>query len=194
MSDRPSGSADLRLGAHVVRVLLSPRATLRALASETSARSGASAVALLGFAWGLLLALLWSRGHSPSFVLVPIPRDVYYLVQALAMVPLSSALWWLSSEIAHRICRAAGGTGGEAGTRAALGFAYAAPMLAAHVLPELVAFLAFGFDAMAKVGRVTLGLASLWVWALSAARTACACRRRCSRPSRGCSRRRWPAP
>src|SRR5690606_11366303 len=169
VSDRPSPSADLRLGAHVAGVLLSPRPTLRALASEASARSGASAVALLGLAWSVLLALLWSGGHAPSFVLVPIPRDLYYLAQAVLMLPLLTALWWLSSEIAHRICRAAGGTGTEGGTRAALGFAYAAPMLAAHVVPELVAFVAGGFEAMATVGRVTLGLASLWVWALSAA-------------------------
>ncbi len=44
-------SADLRLGAAFAGVLLRPGATLRALARETSARAGASAVALLGVFW-----------------------------------------------------------------------------------------------------------------------------------------------
>ncbi len=159
----------MRLGATFVRVLVRPRSTLRALAGETSARAGASAVALLGVGWSALLALLWAGGHSPSFVLVPIPRELYYLAQAIAMLPILTALWWLCSEIAHRLCRAMGGSGEEAGTRVALGFAYAAPLLVAHVLPELVAYVAGGFDAMAKVGRVSLPFAALWVWALSAA-------------------------
>lgn len=162
-------SADLRLGAAFAGVLLRPGATLRALARETSARSGASAIALLGVFWSALLALLFAGGHAPSFVLLPIPPDLYYLAQALVMLPVLTALWWLSSEIAHRLARAAGGSGEEAGTRAALGFAYAAPMLVFHVLPELAAYLAGGFEAMALVGRFSLGLASLAVWALSAA-------------------------
>lgn len=165
----PEERADLRLGANLVGALVTPRSTLRALSREASPRSGASAIALLGTFWSVLLVLLWNGGHAPSFVLVPVPQGLYYLAQALLMLPLLTALWWLFSEIAHRICRAAGGTGTEPGTRAALGFAYAAPMLAFHVLPELVAYLTGGFDAMATTGRVSLGVASLAVWALSAA-------------------------
>jgi hypothetical protein len=37
------------------------------------------------------------------------------------------------------------------------------------VLPELVGYVAGGFELMAMVGRVSLPLAALWVWALSAA-------------------------
>lgn len=161
--------ADLRLGAHVLGILFRPRATLRVLAAQRSTRPGASAIALLGVGWTALLLLLWAGGHAPSVVLLPIPRGDYYLAQGLAMMPLLTALWWLSSQIAHRLARAAGGTGSEGGARSALGFAYAAPMLIAHVVPELVAYLAGGFETMALVGRFTLAVAALWVLALSTA-------------------------
>lgn len=165
MSER----ADQRLGPNFLGVLFGPGRTLPLLAQDPSARSGAAAMALLGIGWTTLLLLLWAGGHGPSFSLLPIARNDYYLVQALFMLPLLTALWWIHAEIAHRICRAAGGVGPASGVRTALGFAYAAPMLFAHVLPELAAYLSAGFDAMALVGRFSLGLAALWVWALSAA-------------------------
>lgn len=166
---KDDGQADYRLGAHIVGVLVTPAATLRALSAQPTHRPGGSAVALLAIGWSVLLLLLWSGGHGPSVVLLPIERESYYLLQGLVMMPLLTGLWWLSSEIAHRLAVRADGQGSEAGTRSALGFAYAAPMLIAHVLPELVAYLVGGFETMALVGRITLGLASLWVWALSAA-------------------------
>lgn len=165
----PDDHADRRLGANLALVLIRPGSTLRALSRDSSARSGASAIAVLGIAWSALLVALWSGRHAPSVVLLPIPRDGYYAVQALLMLPVLTGLWWLHSEVAHRICAKARGSGTEAGVRTALGFAYAAPMLFAHVIPELAAYLAGGFDVMAQVGRASLGLASLWVWALSAA-------------------------
>jgi hypothetical protein len=169
VTDVDHAHADQRLGAHFAGVLVRPARTLALLARNPSARSGASAIALLGISWTTLLMLLWTGGHAPSFVLLPIPRADYYLVQALTTLPILTGLWWLSSEIAHRIARAAGGTGGEGGVRTALGFAYAAPMLVAHIVPELAAYLAGGFRTMALVGRASLPIAALWVWALSAA-------------------------
>jgi hypothetical protein len=161
--------ADLQLGAHIVGVLVRPGSTLRLLAGQPSARPGASAISLLGVAWTMLLLSLWTGGHAPSAVLLPIPRADYYLLEGLAILPVLTGLWWLSSEIAHGIARARGGRGSEPGVRSALGFAYAAPLLFGHVLPELAAYLLGGFEVMALVGRVSLGVAALGVWALSAA-------------------------
>lgn len=152
------------LAASFLGVLVRPGRTFRALASAKSARPGLSAIAILGIFWTVLCLLLWANGNQPSFVLVPIPRASYYLVEAIFMTPILSALFWIHSELAHRLC----GRDNEAGTRTALGFAYAAPMLVVHVLPETVAFVTSGFTAMALVGRFTLGIAALWVWALSA--------------------------
>jgi hypothetical protein len=160
-----SSEADERLAPHFAGVLFRPARTFERLAQAKSARPGLSAVAVLGIFWSIFCVLLWMNGEAPSFVLVPIPRADYYLIEGLLMTPLLSALFWIHSEIAHRIAK---GEGTEAGARTALGFAYAAPMLCAHVLPELVAFLIGGFDTMALVGRFSLGIGALWVWALSA--------------------------
>lgn len=161
-------AADHRLGENVIGALIRPRATFAELARQNTARPGASAIALLGVFWTALSILLWNAGRSPRFVLLPIPPDLYYLAQGLFVLPLVTALWWVHSEIAHRICRAAGGEGAEPGVRAALGFAYAVPMLV-HVLVELGVYFALGFEGLSAVARISLPAASLWVWILSAA-------------------------
>lgn len=162
------GEADFRLGETLLAVVFRPRHALDRLSREPSARPGASAIALLGIFWTALSILLWNAGRAPRFVLLPIPADMYYLAQGLFVLPLVTALWWLHSEVAHRLARAAGGEGAEPGVRAALGFAYAAPMLV-HVLVELGVYLALGFDGLTAVARISLPAAALWVWALSAA-------------------------
>ena len=164
--DPPEG-ADGRLGEHLLGTLLRPRATFEALGHEESARAGASAIAVLGIPWGILCVLLWSAGVAPPFVLLPIPGDLYYLVQALLTLPILTGLWWIFGEIAHRLCRAAGGEGEEPGVRAALGFGYAAPMLL-HVGTELGAFTLGGAAALRLVAPLSLPAASLLAWALCA--------------------------
>jgi hypothetical protein len=164
-----ANEADQQLAKHFVGMVLRPASTLRVLGAQTKARPGASAVALLGIFWTGLAVLLWIDHHEPAHVLVPIPRSWYYLCEGLVLTPLLTGLWWLSSELAHRICARAKGEGSEAGTRAALGFAYAVPMLFAHVLPELVAYFVAGFGVLAIVNSITFGIAAIWVWALSAA-------------------------
>lgn len=160
--------ADQKLLVNLGLLLVRPRSTLRMLVRDSSARPGAAAIAVLALAWSGLLFALWQGGHAPSFTLLPIAGDNYYAVQAVLMMPLLTGLWWVHSTLAHRMCLRAGGSGAASGVRTALGFAYAAPMLFTHVLPELIAYAFGGFALMAQVGRVSLGLASLWVWALSA--------------------------
>lgn len=159
--------ADLRLGEAFLGVLVRPRATFARLAEEPNARAGASAIALLGFAWSVLSILLFVAGHAAPVVLLPIAPEDYYLAQGILVLPILTALWWLHSEVVHAIARRLRGTGTEGGTRAALGFAYAAPMLI-HVLAELSAYLAAGLEGLRVVARVSLPLAALYVWALSA--------------------------
>jgi hypothetical protein len=163
MSDEPS------LAASFFGTLVRPAATFRALGEQKSASPGASAIALLGIFWSVLCAVLYMHGEQPSFVLLPIARDLYYMVQALLMTPVLTALFWIHTEIAHRICAAAKGKGTEPGVRSALGFAYAAPMLFFHVIPELAAYTSAGFETMALVGRFTLPISALAVWAFSTA-------------------------
>ncbi|MEQ9074652.1 MAG: hypothetical protein RLP09_12410 [Sandaracinaceae bacterium] len=164
MSSPPTSSPGL--AASLLGVLFTPRRTLARLALEDSAKPGASAIALLALFWSVLLVWLWMQGHAPAFVLLPIPLEHYYLAQALVMLPVLTGLWWVHAELSHRLATRAGGEGREPGVRAALGFAYAAPMLA-HVLAELAATLAGGVDALRLTARISLPAASLAVWVLS---------------------------
>ena len=156
--DEPPGLAETLLG-----TLARPAATFRGLAGAR-ARDGAAAIALLGIFWGLFSFLLWSSGRSPHAVLLPIPLRDYYLVQGLVMLPVLTGLYWIYSELAYRL---AGARGPEPGVRAALGYAYALPMLV-HVGLESAVYLLVGFESLALVAALSLPLASLWVWALSA--------------------------
>lgn len=157
---------DHRLAATFLGLLTRPRRTFAALAVLETASPGASAMALLGIVWGVLCLLLWNGGHEPHFLLVPIPPEDWYLVQGLLSLPLLTGLWWLFSEASHRLARAAGGVGQEPAVRAALGFAYAGPMLL-HVGAELAAFLARGMPGLSATARVSMPLAALAVWGLS---------------------------
>lgn len=155
--------ADHQLVDHFFGMLVRPRRTLEALVVQRSARPGASAIAVLGMFWGLLSLLLWSSGRAPHAILVPVEPRQYYLWQGLLMLPILTGLWWLFTEISHRL---AAGEGKEPGVRTALGFAYALPMLV-HVGVEMLAYLLLGFDRLAEVARISLPLAALWTWALS---------------------------
>lgn len=156
---------DPPLGTSMLRVLVRPDRALPEL-TTASARLGAAAVALCGLLWTVLLLLLFFDHRAPSVTLVPIPRDLYYMVQGLLTTPILTALWWILCEVAHRLCKALGGQGERSAVAATLGFAYALP-LTAHVLAETVAFFGFGFAALASVARLSLPIAALWTWALA---------------------------
>lgn len=144
--------------------LVRPQRTFESLATQTKSSPGAAAMALLGMLWGLLCFLLWSARIEAPAVLLPIPAREYYLWQGLLMLPIVTGLWWIFGEIAHRLAH---GEGSEPATRTALGFAYALPMMV-HVLVEILLYLISGHDALADVARVSLPLAAIWVWVLSA--------------------------
>lgn len=147
--------------------LARPRRTFARLREAPTTRSGAAAVALTGMGWGALSLLLWSAGRPARFVLLPVGGHDWYLIQGVLMLPVLTILWWVFASVAHRLARALGGEGPREGTFAALGFAYALP-LGLHVGAEMTAYLFFGFEALGMVARVSMPVAALWVWALSA--------------------------
>ncbi|MGE0789059.1 MAG: YIP1 family protein [Sandaracinaceae bacterium] len=146
--------------------LVRPRATFQELASAPSGRAGLGAVTLTGMSWGAFTLILWAAGREARFTLLPIDGHDYYLLQGVLMLPLLSGLYWVFATVAHRLALRWGGHGSEAGTRAALGFAYGVP-LALHVAAELFAYLFVGPDAMSWVARVSMPLASIYALALS---------------------------
>jgi hypothetical protein len=111
--------------------------------------------------WAVLCLVLALGGHAPSVVLVPIPRDRYYLAQALFVVPLSFALWGICAVVAQSVARRLGGSGTLRDTSRAMALALAAPIALTLVIPDLIIYGAFGFDALGRAVRVTAPLTAL---------------------------------
>lgn len=111
---------------------------------------GVAAPLVLGVAWAALMALLAAGGHRPSAAHgLPMSADRYYAVAALYLAPLCVALWWLLAAVTHRAARRLGGHADAAALRAALGPAWALPLLLALVLPDIAVYLAAGHAALA---------------------------------------------
>jgi hypothetical protein len=102
--------------------------------------------------------LLDAGGHRPSFGALV---ERHYLLLAVLLLPAAFVIWLLHSATAQAMARALGGGGTLRDTMVAIGPAYALPMLLLFVLPDLITYLAFGFDALGKVVRVFAPLALL---------------------------------
>lgn len=128
---------------------------------------GAAAVVLAGSIWAVLCLVLARDGHAPSVTLVPIPRERYYLAQAAFVVPVLLAQWVLCASIATRSARALGGAGPFSATAGGLGVALALPLAALFLIPDLIAYTAFGFSALGALVRVTAPLSFVATLALA---------------------------
>lgn len=143
------------------RMLVSPTAVAGDIRASPRASDGAYAVLQLGVAWSALSLWLYLEGHGPSFSLLPIAKGDYYLAQAVFVVPLTLALWWLMSTIACAVARAREPER-RAAAFSALGHAYAAPLLFAFILVDAVIFGAAGFAAMGRYIRFYAPIAPIW--------------------------------
>jgi len=115
--------------------------------------------------WAALLVLLAVAGHAPSGPLVlPVPRSAYYAVEAVLVAPVQLLAAWIFAQVVARF-----GAGELRDGYALAAFALALPTLLLWVVPDLVAYLAFGFEGLGLVARiapvasalVTLGLTTL---------------------------------
>jgi hypothetical protein len=112
-------------------------------------------------AWAVLCLVLALGGHAPSVVLIPIPRESYYLAQAAYVVPLSFVLWGICSLVAQWVATKLGGSGSLVQTARGMAFALAAAIGLALVIPDLIIYGAFGFSALARAVRITAPLMAL---------------------------------
>ncbi len=111
---------------------------------------------ILGVLWAMLLALLATGGHAPSFTrFLPVPADQYYGVAALYVLPLVCALGWLFAMVARGVA--------GVGARDELVAAWARPTAALFVVPDLVVYAAVGFEGIGAVVRVTAPLTAIGV-------------------------------
>lgn len=119
---------------------------------------GVLAVVVAGVVWSVLLVWLYAAGHAPSFVAIPLPRESYYLVQAIVTVPWLLLMWWVGARVAGAI---AGASANRPALMNAWGVAMSGPLVVLHLLPELVTFAVGGFEALRQLARFSMPLATL---------------------------------
>ncbi|MBK7580448.1 MAG: hypothetical protein IPI67_09610 [Myxococcales bacterium] len=150
------------------RLVRAPGATLDQIAAYPSPRAALIAVAGTGAAWSMLSALLWAGGHAPSRVLLPVPREIYYLAQAAFVIPILLTCYCVLAVVGHTLAVRLGGSGARRTTFACLGFAYALPLLFCLVVPDLVVYGLWGFPALKSVVRITGAVLFVSEWLLVA--------------------------
>jgi len=154
-------------------VLRNPRRAFTDIATQGEAREGLAAMLVLGILHAGFSLLLHVTGHTPRMGIPGFGRENYYLYQALFVIPLYLALFWIGGLVAHTIARRFSGAGSREASLAVFGVAYAMPMIALFILPDLVVFLGFGFAAIGKAMRFYAPLAAIacvWLGALGLSR------------------------
>jgi uncharacterized protein (TIGR00730 family) len=125
---------------------------------EASLRAALTSVGIAGAFWAVLCVLLALGGHAPSFTALPVAREHYYWFQALIVAPTLMALWFVASQVAHRVARALGGRGAFRSTAAGMSRALSVPLVFLFLVPDLLAYGLAGFAALGPVLRVTAPL------------------------------------
>jgi hypothetical protein len=120
-----------------------------------------------GLGWALLSAVLAAGGHAPSRVLLPVPRESYYWLQAVIVVPVLFGACFVGARVAHRAALALGGSGDGADSERIVATAVAIPIAFLLVVPDLAVYFAFGFESLAKLVRVTAPIAGVVTLALA---------------------------
>lgn len=145
----------------LVTILWAPRAAaLRS--SEGCLAAPVFAVLLTGVLWAVLCLVLQLNGHAPSVVLLPVPRHIYYAVQAVLLPGLLVLGWLLLSVVSARIIAAPWRSMARA-----LAPAYAGGLLWFLVVPDVLGYGVWGFEGLAKLVRITgpMVLLGTWWWA-----------------------------
>jgi hypothetical protein len=153
-------------------LLCRPHVAMTDLARRGRAREGLGPMLVLGALHAAFSLLLWRAGHAPRVGIPGLGRESHYLFQAAFAVPLYGFLFWLGGSVAHGLARLLGGKGSRDATLAVFGVAYAAPMIALFIVPDVVVYLALGFGAIGKAMRfyapvAALGCLLLGAWGLA---------------------------
>ncbi len=150
-------------------VLVRPRALCGRSLTRPQPVHGVSAALLLGLAYATLYGWLAADGHQPSMTRgLPMAAESYYRAAALFALPLVLALTALVVLTVHILGNRSAKT--IAPTRVAVhvfGLTYAAPLLVAYLIPDLVAYGIFGFDALGTLIRYSGMVAVIWVAVLT---------------------------
>lgn len=107
--------------------------------------------ALLGACWGAFSLWLFLNGHAPSGP-TPLPRALHYLIQAALLPPLMLMAVFAGATVAQRLL--------PDSDRRSIAYAFAGGTGVFWLLPDVIAYVAFGFEALAALAP--------WLGALSA--------------------------
>jgi hypothetical protein len=160
------------LGAAFHLALVSPRRFASTLDGACANRTYLALLVLSSLPWSALLVVLTLFGHAPSGPLfIPVPRDLYYVVEALLVAPLlvvSTALAAWASAFALPAARHGAGAPRVSVDgrvwRASVGAAVSTSTLLALVIPDAILWALFGFETLAVAIRVLAPLSALLMW------------------------------
>jgi len=134
-------------------VFRSPRSALADIAARGDMRDGLTSILFLGVVHAGFSLLLHLAGHAPRMGIPGFGRENHYLWQAIFVIPLYVALFWIGGLVAHGAARRLSGSASRDASLAVFGVAYAIPMITLFLIPDIVVFLAIGFAAIGKAMR-----------------------------------------
>ena len=147
-----------------VGVLIRPGETFARLVADPRPGLAVGSGLVLGMIWAGFMGWLAADGHRPTMDRgLPVSAERYYAIAAIYMIPLCIGLTLLTAGVAHRVARLLGGAGGWPATLATVGPAYALPLLALYLVPDVAVYAVAGHAGLAYVLRFGLPLAVLLV-------------------------------
>lgn len=109
--------------------------------------------------------LLYMDAQQPSFTGIPIPAEHYYFAQTLFIIPLLLLGWRVFTAITARIAPVPSDR--RLALNELLGRAYGAPLILLYLLPDLIVYHLYGFDALAPAMRIYAPLCLIAILILS---------------------------
>ncbi len=137
----------------ILAIFRNPRAALADIAERGEMRDGLRAMLVLGVVHAFFSLTLHLAGHAPRMGIPGFGRENHYLWQAIFVVPLYFALFWIGGLVAHGVARRFSGSGTRDASLAVFGVAYAVPMIVLFLVPDIIVFEVFGFAAIGKAMR-----------------------------------------
>ncbi len=148
--------------------IFKPTSTLKQLAAEASLSYAFAAYFLFGLLYGLFSLVVYFSGHLPSGVLVNfIPARIYYLWEAIFMIPITMQIYILFAALAHLLSKLLDGQGSFESTLSVLGFTYSIPLIVLFWIPDVVLFFLFGSRVQLNFVPFYGTAAGLWTFILS---------------------------
>lgn len=134
-------------------VCRNPRLALVDIAERGDVRDGLTAMLILGAVHAVFSLLLYCTGHAPRMGIPGFGRENHYLWQAMFVIPLYQALFWIGGLVSHSIAHRLSGSGRRDASLAVFGVAYAVPMTVLFLVPDIAVFGILGFDSIGKAMR-----------------------------------------